>query len=270
MKEPTCTVLPRCHVIMYMMCPVFHGGRLLDRSACSTVTKITCTHSDIESHASAKGLYTNYFRISEVSNLKFWFVFLPQQIITVAVAHFSDWQTFVFMYFHHKDCLDSELHEVVRDCMLPSEQQKILETMKAKPSAKSSEIRERAAKVFEAAFKNLPPEKRKAGEAGRKAKLKAEAASSKAALREANRIYDRVNVTSEQIMRAAFPPSVRCWTDEANGRWRLSYKYLSRSISWTAIGHKAAAAMCLKQAWQWIELCEGSPMSEEAKAVGAD
>ena len=126
----------------------------------------------------------------------------------------------------------------------------------AKQLGTAKKIRKCAKASYEKALKTFPVDK--AAEKKRKEKEKEETAASKAQLRKyAQRCGD-----ANSSLQGALPPLGRAWPDDANGRWRLSYRNESRSISWTAAGANAAAACAIKQMWHWSERYGDGDMPE--------
>lgn len=67
------------------------------------------------------------------------------------------------------------------------------------------------------------------------------------------RLFSNPSANADDYVRACLPPNASAYTDTFNGRWRLTYKCggtkLCRSISWTAIGDRAAAVKALTALW---------------------
>ncbi|CAJ1422298.1 unnamed protein product [Effrenium voratum] len=167
--------------------------------------------------------------------------------------------------------VDDEVAEVVRDTMPLPEQKKILEEVDASKKRQQTavNVRDMARKAYGLAFKSLPAAKLAAGAAARKKKEAAEKASAKAAAKSAARVYAKMDSSADDLLRAGLPDGCGAYADHFNGRWRLSYDSgaasCARSVSWTLVGARAAAAIALRQAWAWAEQYNGLSMSDIGK-----
>lgn len=140
-----------------------------------------------------------------------------------------------------------EVADILDDCFLPGDQEKILRAVasKNKESQIATEVRATCMSTYKAVLNALPADVKKRGEAERKKKEAAEAKEQKTMQREINRSYDKVNENVEKVWKTVLPPKAKAYTDEYNGRWRLSYitngPTCQRSISWSTKGSKKAA-----------------------------
>ncbi|CAL1169416.1 unnamed protein product [Cladocopium goreaui] len=155
---------------------------------------------------------------------------------------------------------EEELVETVVDCLLPSEQRKVIndiaeETQKASKMAK---LTSHLSQKYKAALSALPKDRLKSGQERRKAKEKEENDLSKkaaAGAKERARVYADRNVDADKALKASLPRQARAWADDTNGRWRMTWvpTGTQKCISWTACGHNVAAVACLKYRWTWSE-----------------
>ena len=163
---------------------------------------------------------------------------------------------------------DKDLEEVVRDTLLVGDQDKALkELSRRKSQVSATALRPKVAKLYASAIKNIPSDKWKKAEPMRQEKIKAQVSDSKKGQKDIERIYAKLNSTVDEKMRCLLPDNVHAWPDQFNGRWRLSYRgphgQAARSISWTQIGSKRAAAECVRQGWSWVEQHEGHVMPDK-------
>jgi len=94
-------------------------------------------------------------------------------------------------------------------------------------------------------MKLLPPNKE--AEKVRRQKEKAETE----ALKCQQRIYARRTSSAHEALQKSLPIGARAYADDLNGRWRLSFRGHTKSISWTAAGAEKAAAAAIRQVWAW-------------------
>ncbi|CAE7707438.1 Camkk2 [Symbiodinium sp. CCMP2592] len=164
-----------------------------------------------------------------------------------------------------------DLTEVVRDTMLAADQDVALQQLAKRKAARETavEIRKRVSRTFEAVAKTFAsrPEYKKAA-AARKAKEKQASQQQKDHAAAIKRCYAAL---SDKVAKVGVPTAVRVYRDDYNGRWRLTYRtvwaQVTRSISWTAVGSRNAAAEAVRQGWQWAETFDGLPMPEEAAGL---
>ena len=167
-----------------------------------------------------------------------------------------------------------DLEEVVRDTMLAADQDQALRQLATKRATQQSavDVRKRSSKTFDHVCKVFASRPAfKAGQAARKKKeKKAEKAAKEKAVAIA-RHYDNVDDNVDLVVRTSQPFAVRVYRDDKNGRWKLTYSSFwaqaSRSISWTAVGSKAAGAEAVRQGWKWAEIYEGLEVSSEARTI---
>ncbi|CAJ1334641.1 unnamed protein product, partial [Effrenium voratum] len=145
------------------------------------------------------------------------------------------------------EATEDEVCEAVRDTLLPSEQQKVLDAVSSKANQRRSatHVQKLAEESYGSVMQALPPNRD--AEKRRKQKEKEEREHAKQQLR----VYDRRSSNADSAVQNSLPSGGRAWADDANGRWRLSYRKETRSISWTAIGASPAAAAAIRQMWQW-------------------
>ena len=67
-------------------------------------------------------------------------------------------------------------------------------------------------------------------------------------------------------MKTLLPINVRAWSDEKNGRWKLTYKGKYAQYGRTSIGYSRAAVECVRQGWDWLDLRGGLAMPETVQA----
>lgn len=169
---------------------------------------------------------------------------------------------------------DLDLTDIVRDTMLAADQDVALQQIaKRKASHETAvEIRKRVSRTFESVAKTFAsrPEYKKAA-AARKAKEKQLQQKQKEHAAAMKRCYATLSSDIDKAVKVAVPTAVRVYRDDYNGRWRLTYSsswaYATRSISWTAVGSKNAAAEVVRQGWLWSESFDGTTMPEEAAAM---
>ena len=167
-----------------------------------------------------------------------------------------------------------DLIEVVRDTMLAADQDVALQQIAKRKAARETavEIRRRVSQTFEAVAKTFAsrPEYKKAAGA-RKAKEKQIQQRQKDHAAAIKRCYATLSSDIDEAVKVGVPAAVRVYRDDYNGRWRLTYStswaHATRSISWTAVGSKNAAAEALRQGWLWSETFDGLPMPEEAAVL---
>lgn len=167
-----------------------------------------------------------------------------------------------------------DLTEVVRDTMLAADQDVALQQIAKRKAARETavEIRRRVSQTFEAVAKTFAsrPEYKKAAGA-RKAKEKQIQQRQKDHAAAIKRCYATLSSDIDKAVKVGVPTAVRVYRDDYNGRWRLTYStswaHATRSISWTAVGSKNAAAEALRQGWLWSETFDGLPMPEEAAVL---
>ena len=123
-----------------------------------------------------------------------------------------------------------------------------------------AEAQESYAKCMDA----LPASKRKEGDQERKKKEKAENAESKS---QQVRTYDPRSSSAHAAVMGSIPKECKAYADDFNGRWRLTFVPTgqNRSVSWSACGSKAAAAVAIRQGWIWAELYNGTQMPAAVK-----
>ncbi|CAE7769924.1 unnamed protein product [Symbiodinium sp. CCMP2592] len=167
-----------------------------------------------------------------------------------------------------------DLTEVVRDTMLAADQDVALQQLAKRKAARETavEIRKRVSRTFEAVAKTFAsrPEYKKAA-AARKAKEKQASQQQKDHAAAIKRCYAALSSDIDKVVKVGVPTAVRVYRDDYNGRWRLTYRtvwaQVTRSISWTAVGSRNAAAEAVRQGWQWAETFDGLPMPEEAAGL---
>jgi hypothetical protein len=112
----------------------------------------------------------------------------------------------------------------------------------------------------------LKVDKQKEGDAIRKTMAKDMEAQAKALESRYRRLFSNPSANADDYVKACLPPNASAYTDTFNGRWRLTYKCggtkLCRSISWTVIGDRAAAAKALTALWSWAVSYEGCKMPD--------
>ena len=141
-----------------------------------------------------------------------------------------------------------DVADVLDDCFLPADQEKILREVATRnqQSRVATETRAACQTTYVEVLKALPADLKKSGEKERKKKERAEKQAAKSQETKIQRSYGIVETNFEQVMKSALPTAAKAWTDHFNGRWRLSYRTMhaspARSISWTAMGTKRAAA----------------------------
>lgn len=169
---------------------------------------------------------------------------------------------------------DLDLTEVVRDTMLAADQDVALQQIAKRKASHDTavEIRKRVSRTFESVAKTFAsrPEYKKAA-AVRKAKEKQLQQKQKEHAAAIKRCYAVLSSDIDKAVKVAVPAAVRVYRDDYNGRWRLTYSsswaYATRSISWTAVGSKNAAAEVVRQGWLWAESFDGTGMPEEAATL---
>lgn len=168
------------------------------------------------------------------------------------------------------DIDDPELEQVVRDTLLVGEQDQALrELTRRRGNLTAKTLRPKVRQMYQVAAKGVKAWSDKANVEARKAKEKKEVADGLTFQKNIERVYAKLKVPVDVQMKALLPAAVRAWSDQKNGRWKLTYKGLhvqfGRSISWTSIGHGRAAAECVRQGWQWLEVHEGRSMPESVE-----
>ena len=123
-----------------------------------------------------------------------------------------------------------------------------------------AEAQESYAKCMDA----LPASKRKEGGQERKKKEKAENAEPKS---QQIRTYDPRSSSANAAVIGSIPKECKAYADDFNGRWRLTFVPTGQncSVSWSACGSKAAAAVAIRQGWIWSELYNGTQMPAAVK-----
>ena len=172
------------------------------------------------------------------------------------------------------ECGELDLSEIVRDTMLSADQEVALQQIAKRKATQqtATQIRKRVSKTFDHVAKTFASRPQfKKGQAARKAKEKKAEQDKKARAAEIKRCYAVLSSDVDQAVKASVPAAVRVYRDDKNGRWKVSYNtawaYASRSISWTAIGSKAAGLEVLRQGWLWAEAFDGIAMPEEAATM---
>ena len=163
------------------------------------------------------------------------------------------------------DFLEEDMAALIKDTMLPADQEKALHAVR--PSVKDkSQLRDSAVKVFDHAIKRLPKEKRLEGDAVRKEFQKQDMKRSREAEKRVRNIFAKPTSSADEILKACLPTLGHAYTDEFNGRWRLSYRWpgmsFTRSVSWTCVGDRKAASIAIQQLWDWCKEHNGSSMPE--------
>ena len=163
------------------------------------------------------------------------------------------------------DFLEEDMAALIKDTMLPADQEKALHAVR--PSVKDkSQLRDSAVKVFDHAIKRLPKEKRLEGDAVRKEFQKQDMKRSREAEKRVRNIFAKPTASADEILKACLPTLGHAYTDEFNGRWRLSYRWpgmsFTRSVSWTCVGDRKAASIAIQQLWDWCKEHNGSSMPE--------
>ena len=172
------------------------------------------------------------------------------------------------------DCGELDLSEIVRDTMLSADQEVALQQIAKRKATQqtATQIRKRVSKTFDHVAKTFASRPQfKKGQAARKAKEKKADQENKARAAEIKRCYAVLSSDVDKAVKASVPAAVRVYRDDKNGRWKVSYNtawaYASRSISWTAIGSKAAGLEVVRQGWLWAETFDGIAMPEEAATM---
>lgn len=100
-------------------------------------------------------------------------------------------------------------------------------------------------------------------------KPKAKVVSDTKAASAANRLYAKLTLSSDSLLRAAAPAEVSVFTDTFNGRWRITFTSAraQRSISWTRVGSQTAACLALRWAWGCAQTHSGVAMPAETAAM---
>ena len=151
-----------------------------------------------------------------------------------------------------------DVADVLDDCFLPADQEKILREVAARnqEARVATETRTACRTTYVEVLKALPAELKKAGEKERKKKELAEKQAAKTFETKIQRSYGKVHHDFEQVMKNALPAAAKAWTDQLNGRWRLTYKTMhcvcARSISWTMLGTKKSSCRgwgCIKSSF---------------------
>ena len=184
----------------------------------------------------------------------------------------------------HDDVEVEEMEAILQDTVLSTEKDTIMKLLKSSSRKKKEEkVTEAWQKCFQNVVDGLPAAKKKEREkALAKAKAQAKAGSAKKKKEPAsssktppggssydNRNYDPIPVQIDKLLKEAKPPAAGVYTECDNGRWKVSYSsarsHQQRSISWTSIGPRAAGKAALKQLWDWAEMYDGKPITDEAK-----
>lgn len=168
------------------------------------------------------------------------------------------------------DFLEEDMAALIRDTLEPEDQEKALNAVRPDVKDKSL-LRDSAGKVFDHAIKRLPKNKRDQGDATRKEFQKQDTKRSREAEKRARNIFAKPTSSADEILKACLPTLGHAYTDQFNGRWRLSYRRpgmsLTRSISWTAVGDRKAAAIAIQQLWGWCKEHNGSCVPEFAQSA---
>ena len=165
------------------------------------------------------------------------------------------------------DIDDPELEQVVRDTLLVGEQDQALrELTRRRGNLTAKTLRPKVRQMYQVSAKGVKAWSDKANVEARKAKEKKEVADGLTFQKNIERVYAKLKVPVDVQMKALLPAAVRAWSDQKNGRWKLTYKGLhvqfGRSISWTSIGHGRAAAECVRQG---LAVAGGTRGSEHAR-----
>lgn len=166
---------------------------------------------------------------------------------------------------------DQELEMIVRDTLLSGEQDQALkELTRRRTTVTAKSLRPKVQKMYQRAAMDVKGWLDKKAVEARKLKEKSVTGDARAFDKNIERVYAQLNASVDEKMKALLPLNVRAWSDEKNGRWKLTYKgkyaQYGRSISWTSIGHSLAAAECVRQGWDWLDLHEGRTMPETVQA----
>jgi histidinol phosphatase-like enzyme len=154
--------------------------------------------------------------------------------------------------------------------MLAADQEKALAQLAKKKAARRSaaQVRQQVSKTFEHITKSMTGPSFKKAVAARKEKEKLLAAAAKQRSADIKRVYADIGNNVDRAVKLGVPGNVRVWTDDKNGRWKLTYSTVfasaARSVSWTAIGQKRAAAEAVRQGWSWASTFEGIESSPES------
>ena len=163
------------------------------------------------------------------------------------------------------DVADPELEQVVRDTLLVGEQDQALTRRRGNLTAKA--LRPKVRQMYQVAAKGVKAWSDKANVEARKAQEKKEVADGLTFQENLERVYAKLKVPVDVQMKALLPAAVRVGPEE----WSVEAYYkglrvqFGRSISWTSIGHGRAAAECVRQGWQWLEVHEGRSMPESVE-----
>ena len=166
---------------------------------------------------------------------------------------------------------DHELEMIVRDTLLYGEQDQALkELTNRRTTVTARTLRPKVQQMYQRAAKDVKGWLDKKAVEARKSKDKSETGNTKAFDKNIERVYAQLDASVDEKMKALLPINVRAWSDEKNGRWKLTYKgkyaQYGRSISWTSIGHSRAAVECVRQGWDWLDLHEGLTMPETVES----
>ncbi|CAE7767164.1 Cdk12 [Symbiodinium sp. CCMP2592] len=109
---------------------------------------------------------------------------------------------------------DKDLEAVVRDTLLIGEQDKVCT-------------------MYKNAVSDLDKDFWKAGQDTRRRKTQKAEKDSKKLKQQYDRVYAKLNATTDELVKSMVPDTVQVWTDPKNGRWKVSYKTAVVGHGWS-------------------------------------